>query len=240
MQNIPRALIFDVFGTLVDWRSSIARAVDGAMAAKGIALDSARFATEWRAEYQPAMAPIRDGRRGYTALDVLHRENLEAVLGRHGLNERFSADEVATLARAWECLDPWPEVPAALSRLRQTALVAPCSNGSIALMAHLARHAGFHWDAILGAEIAQNYKPHPSVYRASCAALGLAPDQVMMVAAHNDDLAAAADQGLLTGFFPRPTEHGPGQTADLAATGAWTIVATDLADLADRLARENP
>jgi 2-haloacid dehalogenase len=237
----PRALIFDVFGTLVDWRSSVAREVAGAMAAKGIDLDPLAFATEWRAEYDPSMAPIREGRRGYTALDILHRENLDTVLARCGLGDRFGEAERATLARTWERLDPWPEVPAALARLRKRALLAPCSNGSTALMARLARHAGFQWDAILGAEIARTYKPHPAVYIAACTALGLAPAEVMMVAAHNADLEAAAGAGLQTAFFPRPTEYGPGQAADRHATGPWTLVARDLADLAERLPlRENP
>lgn len=232
----PKALIFDVFGTLVDWRGSVSRQLAPVLAGKGIGLDPAGLADEWRAEYDPSMAPIRDGRRDYTALDLLHRENLEVILARHGLTDRFSDAEKAHLARAWERLDPWPDVLPGLSAMRKSALLAPCSNGSISLMVRLARHAGFSWDAVLGAELARNYKPHPSVYLAAVAALGLQPHQVMMVAAHNGDLKAAADNGLQTAFVPRPTEHGPGQTTDLAASGDWTLVASDLADLAERIA----
>ncbi|MEO1000733.1 MAG: haloacid dehalogenase type II [Pseudomonadota bacterium] len=230
-----RALIFDVFGTLVDWRTGVARQVSAAFAEKGIAVDASRFATHWRAEYDPGMAPIREGLRGYTPLDELHRENLERVLTAEGHAARFTAEEVTALARAWEALPPWPEVPEALARLRAGYLVAPCSNGSIALMARLARFAGFGWDAILGAEIARDYKPNLAVYRASAAALRLPPGEVMMVAAHNNDLAAAREAGLATAFFPRPEEHGPGQTTDLTPDAPWDIVATDLSDLADRL-----
>jgi 2-haloacid dehalogenase len=230
----PEALIFDVFGTLVDWRSSIAREVAAVCAAKGVALDPLAFADAWRAEYQPAMERIRSGNRGYVPLDDLHRENLERVLAVFGLTGS-SPPEVATLARAWERLDPWPDVVAGLAALRPHALLAPCSNGSIALMARLARHAGFQWDAILGAEIARDYKPKHAVYRAACAALRLPPDRVLMVAAHNDDLAAARAAGLRTAFIPRPAEHCPGQSTDLEPAGEWDIVAPDLPALAARL-----
>lgn len=233
----PKALIFDVFGTLVDWRGSVAREVAGPLRDRGVDIDPAEFARLWRAEYDPSMAPIRDGRRPYTALDDLHFENLVTVLGRLGAADGFSESELRGLATAWERLDPWPDVPAGMAALRAAGfLVAPCSNGSIGLMARLARHAGFHWDAILGAEIARNYKPHPSVYLASAAALRLHPGEVIMVAAHNDDLAAAQDCGLLTGFFPRPAEYGPGQTTDLTPRTGWTVSARDLSDLAERLA----
>ncbi|MCB1368606.1 MAG: haloacid dehalogenase type II [Rhodobacteraceae bacterium] len=231
----PAALIFDVFGTLVDWRGSVAREVGAAFRAKGIDADPHLFADHWRAEYDPSMAPVRAGRRDYVALDDLHLENLQTVLARLGLDHRFDAAECRALATAWERLDPWADVAAGLAAIRQEALVAPCSNGSVALMARLARHAGLHWDAILGAEIAHNYKPHPSVYQAACAALRLRPDQVMMVAAHNGDLEAAAALGLQTAFICRPVEHGAGQSSDLAPSGDWTLVADDLVDLAARL-----
>ena len=230
----PEALIFDVFGTLVDWRGSVARQLAPVLAAKGIGADPDEFATLWRGEYDPSMAPIRNGQRGYVALDELHYENLVAVLSRLGYAGAFTEEEARALATAWERLDPWPEVPGAMARLRDHALLAPCSNGSVALMVRLARHAGFHWDAILGAGIARNYKPHPSVYLSACAALGLDPGAVMMVAAHNDDLAAARDAGLMTGFFPRPAEYGPGQRRDLDADADWTLVSRDLADFADK------
>ena len=220
-----KALIFDVFGTCVDWRTSVAREVAAVLPS----VDAEAFATAWRAEYDPAMARIREGGRGYVPLDDLHRENLHKVAGDLGM----SAPD--TLSHAWERLDPWPDVVAGLGALKRHHIIAPCSNGSIALMTRLAKFGGLPWDCILGAEIAQDYKPKPRVYLAACAALRLPPDQVMMVAAHNDDLHAARAAGLMTAFVPRPTEHGPGQTTDLTPEAAWEIIAADFHDLARQL-----
>lgn len=217
-----QALIFDVFGTCVDWRNSVAREV----AALWPDLDALAFADAWRGEYDPAMARIRDGGRGYVALDDLHLENLHRVAARFGVSAPDS------LNAAWEKLDPWPDVVPGLTRLRKSRIIAPCSNGSIALMTRLARYGGLPWDCILGAEIARDYKPKPAVYLASCAALRLPPDQVMMVAAHNNDLDAARAAGLRTAFVPRLTEHGPNQTTDLAPSDTWDIVADDFETLA--------
>lgn len=228
----PAALIFDVFGTLVDWRTSIARQVAAAFAAKGKSIDATGFADLWRAQYDPSMDPVRTGSRPYTALDDLHLESLATVLAAYDAVGFFTASEQRELARAWARLDAWPDSVAGLTALRPATLLAPCSNGSIALISRLSRNTGFQWDCVLGADIARNYKPHPSVYLASCAALGLLPEQVMMIACHNSDLAAAAALGLQTGFFPRAREHGLQQKTDLAATGDWTILARDLADLA--------
>lgn len=220
-----QALIFDVFGTCVDWRTSVARAVAAVLPG----VDATAFATAWRAEYDPAMARIRDGGRGYVPLDDLHRENLNKVAGDFGVT---APDD---LSQAWERLDPWPDVVPGLTALKAHHIIAPCSNGSIALMTRLARYAHLPWDCILGAEIAQDYKPKPQVYLASCAALRLPPEQVMMVAAHNDDLVAARAAGLGTAFVPRPREHGAGQTTDLAPEAAWDVIATDFNDLARQL-----
>lgn len=220
-----QALIFDVFGTCVDWRNSVARAV--ARQLPGV--DATAFAEAWRAEYDPAMARIRDGGRGYVPLDDLHLENL------HRTARKFGVEAPDSLNTAWERLDPWPDVTDGLNAMRQTRIVAPCSNGSIALMTRLARYAQLPWDCILGAEIAQDYKPKPAVYLASCAALRLPADTVMMVAVHNGDLHAARAAGLKTAFVPRPTEHGPDQTTDLAPDADWDIVADDFNDLAARL-----
>ena len=220
-----KALIFDVFGTCVDWRTSVAREVAAVLPG----VDADAFATAWRAEYDPAMARIREGGRGYVPLDDLHRENLHKVAADFGVTAPDA------LAHAWERLDPWPDVVAGLGVLKRHHIVAPCSNGSIALMTRLAKFGGLPWDCILGAEIAQDYKPKPRVYLAACAALRLAPDQVMMVAAHNDDLHAARAAGLMTAFVPRPTEHGPGQTTDLTPEAAWEIIAADFHNLARQL-----
>ena len=204
----PKAFLFDVFGTVVDWRTGIAMAVSDAFAAKGIETDPTAFADDWRRAYQPAMAPIRDGARGYVALDDLHRENLQTVLAAHDLSGAFDAPEIAELARAWEKLPPWPDVHRGLARLRALAPVAPCSNGSFALMVHLARFAGLEWDCVLGADVARSYKPEAAVYLAACAALRIAPEQAVMVACHPDDLTAAAAAGLKTAYVPRPMEWG--------------------------------
>ena len=219
-----RAFILDVFGTCVDWRSSVARDVAAVLPE----VDAAAFADAWRGEYQPAMERIRSGGRGYVRLDTLHRENLDRVLDRLGVD----VPDRAALNRAWERLDPWPDVVPGLTALREKGLIATCSNGSIGMMARLARWGGLPWDAILGADIAQDYKPKHAVYLASAAALGLAPEAVTMVAAHNDDLVAARAAGLGTAFVARPSEHGPGQTTDLEPSEDWDIVASDFSDLA--------
>ena len=225
---MKRAFIFDVFGTCVDWRTSVAREVTGALPD----IDALAFADAWRGEYQPAMERIRSGGRGYVPLDDLHLENLRIVADRFGV----TADDA--LNTAWEKLDPWPDVVAGLTALRVHGLIAPCSNGSIALMSRLARYGGLPWDTILGAEIAKDYKPKPQVYLASCAAFRLPPEAVTMVAAHNNDLVAARACGLKTAFVPRPTEHGPAQTTDLAPSSDWDYVARDFLDFAKMIADE--
>jgi len=228
----PKAYIFDVFGTLVDWRSSVTREVEQVFSHIGISVDGPAFADAWRDEYQPAMERIRSGGRGYVPLDDLHRENLDIVLPQFGLGEHLDDGQRQDLNTAWEKLDPWPDVVDGLSRLKSQAIIAPCSNGSIALMTRLAKYGGLPWDCILGADIAQNYKPEPEVYHACCTALRLQPAEVMMVACHNNDLTAARAAGLLTGFLPRKTEYGLGQTIDLEAEGDWDRVVGAIGDLA--------
>lgn len=229
------ALIFDVFGTCVDWRTGVAREVAAATAAKGLKVDGVAFADAWRDLYQPAMQEIRSGRRSYTELDVLHRENLDTTLDSFGIAAHFGDDERTALNRAWEKLPPWPDVVPGLIRLKANRIIAPCSNGSIALMTRLARYGALPWDCILGAGIAHAYKPDPRAYIAACEALRLQPAQVMMVAAHNSDLSAARDCGLKTAFVPRPLEHGTSQVTDLRATSHWDIVAADFPALSAHL-----
>jgi 2-haloacid dehalogenase len=231
-----RACLFDVFGTVVDWRTSVTRDLASFARSRGLpSIDWLEFTVEWRKLYQPSMEEVRSGRRPWTVLDVLHRESLDKLLQRYGLKGLAEAD-VDHLNRAWHRLDPWPDVLEGLTRLKRKRIIAPCSNGNIALMVNLAKRAGLPWDCILGAETARAYKPMPEAYLASCRQLGLPPSQVMMVAAHNGDLKAAKAQGLATAFVPRPLEHGPGQTTDLAADPACVdLPAKDFVDLAARL-----
>lgn len=232
MTQSIKALIFDVFGTVVDWRTSVAKCVAPAFEKHSITHDPLEFADYWRGRYDPAMAKIRSGERGYVALDDIHLENLEQTLSHFNLDGVFDSVEKAVLNKAWEQLTPWPEAVAGLNALKSRAIIAPCSNGSIALMTRLAKFGSLPWDCILGADIARNYKPHPSVYAACCEALRLKPREVMMVACHNDDLTAARESGLATGFVLRSSEHGRDQTINLRAESDWDIVADDFVDLA--------
>jgi 2-haloacid dehalogenase len=228
-----RALFFDVFGTLVDWRNGIARDAETMLKPLGHALDWFAFADAWRDEYQPAMEEVRAGRLPFCKLDVLHRRNLERILPRFGVKE---LDE-ATLKRlnmAWHRLDAWTDVSPGLLRLKPSLLLAPVSNGNISLMVDLARRNDFPWDAILGAEVAGDYKPKPRVYLAAAEAFDLAPADCMMVAAHSSDLAAAASCGLRTAHVARPNEKGPGR-GESAPSVPVDVAATGLEDLAGRL-----
>ena len=227
------ALFFDVFGTLLDWRTSIAREAEKILNPLGHRLDWIAFADAWRAEYQPGMEEVRSGRIPFSKLDVLHRRNLERFIPRFGLTGLSDA-VLHDLTMAWHRLDAWPDVPAALARLKRKYIVAPCSNGNIALMVDNARRNNLPWDAILGAEIAGDYKPKPRAYLAACEALNLKPAQCMMVAAHSRDLKAAAANGLRTGHIARPNEYGP-NTGETGPTVPVDVAGRDLADLADKL-----
>lgn len=230
-----KALGFDVFGTVVDWRTSVAREGRELAAAKGLeGIDWEQFADDWRALYQPSMTRVRDGERPWMILDELHRESLDKLLKQYSIKDLTEA-EIEHFNRAWHRLDPWPDVVTGLTRLKERYILATLSNGNIALMVNMAKLAGLPWDVVLGAEVARAYKPQPEAYLATARALGLDPDECMMVAAHNGDLVAAAACGFRTAFVTRPTEHGPGQTTDLEPTGDWDIVATDFLDLASQL-----
>jgi 2-haloacid dehalogenase len=231
-----KALLFDVFGTLVDWRSSIAREARQILTPHGADADWGAFADAWREQYQPAMEAVRSGEIAFCKLDRLHRRNLDIVLRNFGL-ERIDEAARAQLNLAWHRLDAWPDAAEGLARLRKKFLVAPCSNGNISLMADLARRNGFVWDAILGAEVARDYKPKPVVYLASAAAFDCTPREAMMVAAHSSDLAAAAACGLRTAFIARADEHGPGR-GEARASVPVDVSAASLVDLACRLGVE--
>jgi 2-haloacid dehalogenase len=228
----PRAILFDVFGTCVDWREGVARAVAAAAARIGATVDAHDFADAWRKMYQPAMEEVRSGRRGWTILDVLHRESLETLLPRFGL-ERLDAAAREDLNRAWHRLDPWPDVVPGLTRLKAKFTIGPLSNGNVALLLDMAKRAGIPWDVILGAETSRAYKPLPAAYLNAASMLGLAPGEVMLGAAHSDDLAAARAVGLQTGFIPR-REH-PRQKRDLEPVGDWDVVARDFGEFATKL-----
>jgi 2-haloacid dehalogenase len=190
-------------------------------------------AVAWRGRYQPQLETVRSGERGWVVLDVLHREALDDVLDELALELDAAARDELTLA--WHRLDPWPDAVEGLTRLKERFVIAPVSNGNIALIVNMAKHAGLPWDVVLGAEVARAYKPQPEAYLRSAEALAIEPGEAMMVAAHNDDLVAAGAVGLMTAFVPRPSEQGPGQTTDLRAEGAYDVVATDFVDLARAL-----
>ena len=229
-----KALGFDVFGTVVDWRTSIAREGAAVGRAKGIDIDWTAFAVAWRKLYQPQMQRVRSGELPWTKLDDLHRESLEKIVAELGIKGLDGAD-LDFLNHAWHRLDPWPDAVPGLTRLKTRFMLTTLSNGNVALMVNMAKRAGLPWDAILGAEPTRHYKPDPETYLGTADYLGVRPDQLMLVAAHNGDLGAARKVGLRTAFVPRPKEHGPGQTRDLAPEQAWDFVATDFEDLARQL-----
>jgi len=228
-----KVLFFDVFGTLVDWRGSIAREAQALLSPRGAAIDWLAFADAWRSQYQPAMDEVRSGRLPFSKLDVLHRRNLDAILPAFGL-AALEEPARAELNLAWHRLDAWPDAAPGLARLHSRFRIAPCSNGNISLMVDLARRNNFPWDAILGAEIARDYKPKPAVYLSAAAAFDCSPAETMMVAAHSSDLAAAAALGLHTAFIARPDEYGPGKGESRAGV-AVDFAAPSLTALADQL-----
>jgi 2-haloacid dehalogenase len=235
MHESVKALTFDVFGTVVDWRGSITREGEALGRRKGITnVDWAAFADAWRGQYQPALSRVRKGESPWTKLDDLHRMSLDQLLGDFRIGG-LTEDEVDDLNRAWHRLDPWPDVVAGLTRLRQKYVLATLSNGNVALIVNMAKRAGLPWDAVLGAEVARHYKPEPEADLTTTALLGLKPEQCMMVAAHNGDLGAASAFGLRTAFVRRPLEHGTKQTTDARAERTWDVVVEDFVELATKL-----
>lgn len=224
-----KVLFFDVFGTLVDWRTGVAREARSILSPLGVSIDWLAFADAWRDEYQPAMEDVRSGRLPFSKLDALHRRNLDVVLGQFELDRIDEAARVE-LNLAWHRLDAWPDVRPGLAALRERFRIAPCSNGNISLMVDLARRNAFPWDAVVGAELARDYKPKPSVYLSAAAAFDCRPDEAMMVAAHSSDLAAAASAGLRTAFIARPDERGPGR-GEGKAGGKVDVSAAGLVEL---------
>ena len=210
-----KAMTFDIFGTVADWRGSIIREGQDVWAAKGVEVDWEQFADEWRAGYGPAMQRVRSGDLPWMNIDALHRLILDDLLARYQISS-LAEDDKDQLNRVWHRLNPWPDVASGLTRLRRRAIIAALSNGNVGLLVNMARHGGLCWDCVLSSELAKHYKPDPEVYRTAAALLGLEPHEVMMVAAHNGDLKGAQAVGFRTAFVHRPREYGPKQTTDLA------------------------
>ncbi len=228
-----QALVFDTYGTVVDWRGGVLEVARGLRGVQGLAVDWDAFLVDW--DTRPILDRINTGQMPWMTMEAVHRHALGLSLARFGMGG-LTDGEIDQLVTARWRLRPWPDSVPGLTRLKARYVISPLSNASFVGMVKLAKFAGLPWDCVITAENARFYKPHPDVYRTAVSLLGLRPEQVLMVAAHNYDLRAAQEQGLLTAFVPRPTEHGPGQTTDLTPEGQWTIVAADFVDLADQLA----
>ena len=228
-----KAVVFDTFGTVTDWRGSVTRMGEALAKKKGIeGIDWEAFARAWRAGYRPGLHRVISGQRAWTPLDVIHRERLEEILVEFGLAGRFSEDEKADLNMFWHRLAPWPDSIPGLLRLKTRFLVAPLSNGSLMLLANMAEHAGLPWDFIYSSDMHMAYKRDPEVYRNAVRLLGVKPEEVMMGAAHNDDLEAARKEGLRTAYINRPTEYGVDQVKDFEATSDYDVIVDSVEDLA--------
>jgi len=229
-----RALTFDVFGTVVDWRGTIIREGQAWGRDLGIEIDWARFADAWRGGYRPAMDRVRRGDLGWTRIDDLHRMILDDLLVEFGI-EDLSEDEINDWNRVWHRLQPWPDAVEGLARLKTRYVIATLSNGNISLLTNMAKHGGLPWDCVLSSELAQHYKPDPQVYATAADLLGLEPDQVMMVAAHEGDVLAAKGVGFATAYVPRPLEYGPDREPESVDTSPFDVVADDFVDLANKM-----
>ena len=235
-----KALLFDVFGTVVDWRTGIAIEVQMIAKKYNIELNADDFADAWRAEYQPAMEQIRSGKRSFTILDILHLENLKKIAPRFNLNN-LSNEDLNFLVSAWHRLPGWPDSSQGLNKLKKKFILATQSNGNIALMVNMAKYSNLSWDVILGAEVLGHYKPEPQAYIKACKALNLKPSECLMVAAHDDDLKAASLQGMKTAYVHRPFEYGKDKLFDIAKVNDykgnrnWDIMSKDFNDLAFKL-----
>lgn len=232
-----KAVLFDTFGSVVDWRSGVVRDVAAFAECHRIDVDAAAFADAWRAKYEPSMQPIRDGSREFVPLDQLHLENLRATLTEFGLHPaHFDDRELSDLNAAWQRLDPWEDSVAGLAELRKYVIVGPLSNANLALLLRMALRAKLPWTVIVGSDATRAYKPSMQAYRNMAWILRLDPGEVMLTSAHNRDLAFAQRAGLGTAFIPRPNELGPSQTKDLTAEGNWDLVCASILDLAGKFA----
>jgi 2-haloacid dehalogenase len=232
--NSVKAIVFDTFGTVVDWRGSIIRDLSAWGAARGLQADWAKLADLWRSRYEPQKDRVRRGELPWTNLDDLHYEALCALIPELELGHLQETDR-RHINHVWHRLQGWPDVPQGLARLKARYVLGPLSNGNIALLVNMAKHAALPWDAIFSAEHFGHYKPHPDTYLGVCRQMYLQPEEVMMCAAHNYDLRAARALGLKTGFIARPQEYGPGQATDLQAEENWDVVAPDMQSFAQAM-----
>jgi 2-haloacid dehalogenase len=233
-QTQPVAIVFDTFGSVVDWRGSLIAELTAFGRERGIAADWTALVDAWRAAYHPSMDRVRKGEVGWTGLDDLHRASLDRLVAEFGIQGLGEADLVH-INLGWHRLNPWPDSVPGLARLKRRFIIGPLSNGTVALLTRMAKHASLPWDVVFGSDLFRHYKPDPETYRGVARLLDLEPGQVMMAAAHNGDLAHARSCGLMTAFFPRPTEYGPHQKRDFSAEQDWDVVAQDIQDLATRL-----
>ena len=234
LERLPKALAFDVFGTVVDWHGGIAREAAALAARHGIAGDWPTFANDWRAGYMPAMDKVRRGELPWTHIDTLHRMILDAVAPRHGL-DGLSDAERDHLNRAWHRLPPWPDTVPGLLRLKNRFVITTLSNGNFSLLTEMAKHGGLPWDCIMSAELFGHYKPDPEVYLGCARLLDIAPEELMMVACHPGDLRAARANGLGTAYVRRPFERGASTVLPEVDEGEFDLVANDFEQLADLL-----
>ncbi|HVQ97491.1 MAG TPA: haloacid dehalogenase type II [Mycobacterium sp.] len=230
----PRALAFDVFGTVVDWRGSIIRELETFGQTNGLDQDWAAFADNWRAGYAPAMDRVRRGDLPWTNIDTLHRMTLDDLLEQAGIDS-LSQGDVDHLNRAWHRLDPWPDSVAGLTRLKERFIITTLSNGNVSLLTNMAKRAGLPWDCVISAELFRHYKPDPQAYLGCAELLDVPPGQLMLVAAHPEDLRSARKAGLMTAFVARPLEHGPGHPLPEYSANEFDFTATDFLDLAEQL-----
>lgn len=229
-----QALTFDVFGTTVDWCWGIAREAEALLGPKGHRLDWIAFANRWRKEYQPAMEQVRSGKRGYVAMDVLHREMLDVALKEFGV-EDLTVKEKDHFALAWRRLPPWADTVEGMTRLKRKFTLVALSNGNIALISEMAKRGGLPWDVILGADIVQTYKPMPALYDSAPRLLDLKPEQVMMVACHAWDLDHAMKRGLRTAYVRRADEYGPGAGLPEPKAGTYDVQVGSFVELAEAM-----
>lgn len=230
----PLAIVFDTFGSVVDWRGSLIAELTAFGRDRGIDADWTKLVDAWRGAYQPSMQRVRSGELPWTRLDALHRISLDRLIEELGISGLTEADR-AHINLGWHRLKPWPDSVPGLTRLKRRFIIGPLSNGNVSLLTNMAKQAGLPWDTVFGSDVFGHYKPDSETYLGVCRLLDLEPGQVMMAAAHNGDLAAARKLGLMTAFFPRPTEYGPHQVRDFEAEQDWDVVARDIEDLAGTL-----